>query len=104
MRGRPDTVEQRHGGGHGHVSMRVDGERNFWVTGFEYFDQTTPEGVCKLDYELNVLRYEQLGVRVAEVTQMDMSRQSEKPNAMFTGLGNTKRIVLGANVLEGEFG
>ena len=39
----------------GHVSMRVDGERSFWVTGFEYFDQTTPEGVSKLDYDLNVL-------------------------------------------------
>jgi L-fuculose-phosphate aldolase len=42
----------------GHVSMRVDGDRSFWVTGFEYFDQTTPEGVCKLDYELNVLEGE----------------------------------------------
>src|ERR671917_2344414 len=30
---------------------------------------------------------------------MDMSRQSEKPNAMFTGLGNTKRIVLGDTLL-----
>ena len=29
-----------------------------------------------------------------------MSRQSEKPNAMFTGLGNTKRIVLGDTLLE----
>jgi STE24 endopeptidase len=28
-----------------------------------------------------------------------MSRQSEKPNAMFTGLGNTKRIVLGDTLL-----
>jgi STE24 endopeptidase len=32
---------------------------------------------------------------------MDMSRQSEKPNAMFTGLGNTKRIVLGDTLLAG---
>ena len=30
-----------------------------------------------------------------------MSRQSEKPNAMFTGLGNTKRIVLGDTLLAG---
>lgn len=32
---------------------------------------------------------------------MDMSRQSEKPNAMFTGIGNTKRIVLGDTLLAG---
>jgi STE24 endopeptidase len=31
---------------------------------------------------------------------MDMSRQSEKPNAFFTGLGNSKRIVLGDTLLE----
>lgn len=39
------------------------------------------------------------GVRVGEVYEMDMSRQSEKPNAMFTGIGNTKRIVLGDTLL-----
>jgi STE24 endopeptidase len=41
------------------------------------------------------------GVRISDVYQMDMSRQSEKPNAMFTGLGNTKRIVLGDTLLAG---
>jgi STE24 endopeptidase len=40
------------------------------------------------------------GVRISDVYEMDMSRQSEKPNAMFTGLGNTKRIVLGDTLLE----
>jgi STE24 endopeptidase len=40
------------------------------------------------------------GVRISEVYEVDMSRQSEKPNAMFTGLGNTKRIVLGDTLLE----
>ena len=39
------------------------------------------------------------GVRVSDVYEMDMSRQSEKPNAMFTGIGNTKRIVLGDTLL-----
>ena len=39
------------------------------------------------------------GVQVADIYEMDMSRQSEKPNAMFTGLGNTKRIVLGDTLL-----
>ena len=40
------------------------------------------------------------GVRISGVYEMDMSRQSERPNAFFTGLGNTKRIVLGDTLLE----
>jgi STE24 endopeptidase len=43
---------------------------------------------------------EKSGVRISDVYEMDMSRQSEKPNALFTGLGNTKRIVLGDTLLE----
>jgi L-fuculose-phosphate aldolase len=38
----------------GHVSARredVDGA--FWVTGFEYFDTTTPDRVALLDFDLN---------------------------------------------------
>jgi STE24 endopeptidase len=35
------------------------------------------------------------GVQVAEVTQMDLSRQTRKANAFFAGLGRTKRIALG---------
>nr|MDQ3044909.1 M48 family metalloprotease [Chloroflexota bacterium] len=34
------------------------------------------------------------GVRIVDVYEMDMSRQTEKANAFFAGLGNTKRIVL----------
>jgi STE24 endopeptidase len=44
------------------------------------------------------------GVRISDVYEMDMSRQSEIPNAMFTGLGNTKRIVLGDTLLAGFSG
>jgi STE24 endopeptidase len=40
------------------------------------------------------------GVNVSEVLQMDMSKQTKKANAMFTGLGNTKRIVLGDTMLD----
>ena len=40
------------------------------------------------------------GVRIADVFEMDMSRQTEKPNAFFTGLGNTKRIVLSDTLIE----
>jgi STE24 endopeptidase len=40
------------------------------------------------------------GVHVADVLQMDMSRQTKKANAAFTGLGKTKRIVLGDTLLK----
>lgn len=39
------------------------------------------------------------GVTVSEVLQMDMSRQTKKANAFFTGVGNTKRIILGDTLL-----
>jgi len=40
------------------------------------------------------------GVRVSDVLQMDMSKQTKKANAFFTGVGNTKRIVLADTLLE----
>jgi STE24 endopeptidase len=40
------------------------------------------------------------GVKVSDVLQMDMSKQTKKPNAFFTGVGNTKRIVLADTLLE----
>src|SRR5262245_10746455 len=42
----------------GHVSARAIGEDAFYATGFEYFDQTTPARVPKLDLELRVLEGE----------------------------------------------
>ncbi len=39
------------------------------------------------------------GVQVSEVLQMDMSRQTKKANAAFTGLGKTKRIMMGDTLL-----
>lgn len=41
----------------GHVSARAEGE-TFWVTGFEYFDTTTPDRVARLDFDLNPLEGE----------------------------------------------
>jgi STE24 endopeptidase len=40
------------------------------------------------------------GVPITDVYRMDMSRQTEKPNAFFAGLGNTKRIVLGDTLVD----
>jgi len=39
-------------------------------------------------------------VEVENIFAMDMSKQTKKANAMFTGLGNTKRIVLGDNLVD----
>jgi STE24 endopeptidase len=39
-------------------------------------------------------------VKVEDIFTMDMSKQTKKANAMFTGLGNTKRIVLGDNMID----
>jgi L-fuculose-phosphate aldolase len=39
----------------GHVSARAEENDGFWVTGFEYFDETTPDGIAKLDFDLNVV-------------------------------------------------
>lgn len=42
---------------------------------------------------------ERTGVHVADVYEMNMSRQSERANAMFTGMGRTRRIVIGDTML-----
>jgi STE24 endopeptidase len=39
-------------------------------------------------------------VKVEDIFTMDMSKQTKKANAMLTGLGNTKRIVLGDNLVK----
>jgi ribulose-5-phosphate 4-epimerase/fuculose-1-phosphate aldolase len=39
----------------GHVSARSAQGDGFWVTGFEYLDQTRPEDVAKLDFDLRPL-------------------------------------------------
>jgi len=43
---------------------------------------------------------EKANVKVEEIYQMDMSKQTKKANAMFTGIGNTKRIILGDNLIK----
>lgn len=39
----------------GHVSLRVPGEDAFWVTPFQYFDETLPEHVSKVGFDLRVI-------------------------------------------------
>src|SRR5579862_4019416 len=39
----------------GHVSVRAPGEDAFWVSPFEYFDETVPERVIKTSFDLTLL-------------------------------------------------
>lgn len=39
----------------GHVSLRVPNEDAFWVTPFQYFDETLPEHVSKVGFDLKLL-------------------------------------------------
>lgn len=39
----------------GHVSRRADDDRGFWITPFEYFDETVPSSVMLLGHDLDVL-------------------------------------------------
>jgi L-fuculose-phosphate aldolase len=39
----------------GHVSVRAPGEEAFWVSPFDYFDETLPERVVKASFELELL-------------------------------------------------
>ena len=41
-----------------------------------------------------------VGMKVANVFQFDMSKNTKKANAAFTGLGKTKRIILGDTLLD----
>lgn len=50
------------------------------------------ERLVKLSHKANV--------EVEDIFTVDMSKQTKKANAMFTGLGNTKRIVLGDNLID----
>jgi STE24 endopeptidase len=43
---------------------------------------------------------ERAGVEVADVTQMDMSRQTRKANAFFAGMGRNRRIALGDTLVQ----
>ncbi|MFN8594256.1 MAG: M48 family metallopeptidase, partial [Thermomicrobiales bacterium] len=63
---------------------------------FNRFDLLDDRG---LESEIRQLS-EKSGVRISNVYRMDMSRQTEKPNAFFAGIGTTKRIVLSDTLLE----
>ena len=65
------------------------------------FNKYTPLPEGELRNKLVNLSHK-ANVKVGDIFTMDMSKQTKEANAMFTGLGNTKRIVLGDN-LTNEF-
>ena len=42
----------------GHVSARADDASSFWVSPFEYFDETTPDRMIRVDFDLALLEGE----------------------------------------------
>ncbi|MEW5871565.1 MAG: M48 family metalloprotease [Chloroflexota bacterium] len=64
------------------------------------FYKFTPLGEAYADLEARLLRLaEQAGVSLRGVYQFDMSRRTKAANAALTGLGNTRRILLGDTLL-----
>lgn len=51
--------------------------------------------------EIIVKRAKEAGMKVNNVYKFNMSKNTKKANAAFTGLGKTKRIILGDTLLEG---
>lgn len=39
----------------GHLSARCDDDEGFWMTPFEYFDETVPSSITRLDWDTNVI-------------------------------------------------
>lgn len=91
---------------------------SWWIfsTLFYFFftvilSRITPTLILPLFYKLKPLEHSSLverlknlaynaGVKVVGVFQMDMSRKTKKANAMFTGLGKSKRIILGDTLID----
>lgn len=61
------------------------------------FNKFTPLPKGELRDKLIALS-QKANVPVEDIFTMDMSKQTKEANAMFTGMGNTKRIVLGDNL------
>jgi STE24 endopeptidase len=65
------------------------------------FNKFTPLGEEHADLEQRLIKLaEEVGTKVKGVYKMDMSRQTKQANAALTGLGNTRRIILGDTMIE----
>jgi len=65
------------------------------------FNKFTPLSEEHADLEERLIQLaEKAGAKVKGVYKMDMSRRSKQANAFLTGIGNTRRIVLGDTMIE----
>ena len=63
------------------------------------FYKITPIDNEELKSRITILA-EEAGIKVTDVYKFDMSKNTKKANAAFTGLGKSKRILLGDTLLE----
>jgi STE24 endopeptidase len=65
------------------------------------FNKFTPLGEEHTDLAQRLIKLaEQAGTKIKGVYKMDMSRRTKQANAALTGLGNTRRIILGDTLIE----
>lgn len=65
----------------GHVTVRAEDVDNaMWTTVFEYFDETVPDGVLKIDYDFNVLEGDLGGRKLAPVLDFHASIYRSRPD------------------------
>jgi STE24 endopeptidase len=65
------------------------------------FNKFTPLGEDHADLEERLITLaEEAGTKVKGVYKMDMSRRTKQANAALTGLGSTRRIILGDTLIE----
>lgn len=70
----------------------------FPIVIFPFFHKSVPMENEDLMERISRLS-EKAGVRIEKILSFDMSKSTNKANAMFTGLGKTKRILLGDTLL-----
>jgi STE24 endopeptidase len=70
----------------------------FPVVIFPFFYKSVPVENEDLMSRISMLS-EKAGVEIEKILSFDMSKSTNKANAMFTGLGKTKRILLGDTLL-----
>ena len=70
----------------------------FPIVIFPFFHKSVPVDNEDLLRRISLLS-DKAGVKIEKILSFDMSKSTNKANAMFTGLGKTKRILLGDTLL-----
>src|SRR2546429_621949 len=92
------------------ISMRTAGD-HYWLQLFIFFTQIAPVVLFPLFYKFVPLQNEELkdrlmrlgeraGKRIRGVYEWKLSEKTKKANAALTGLGHTRRIIVGDTLLQ----